>query len=465
MAVIHGKIAIIGAGISGLATAWRLQKLGYDVTLLEKESRTGGVIKSEWINGYLCEHAANEIQLKSEEMELMLQEIGLGEAICQENPNAKNRYIVKKGKLLKVPSGPFGFLLTPLFSVRGKFRLFLEPFIAPYKGDDESVAHFVKRRLGQDFLDYAIAPLVSGVCAGDPSRVSFRHQFPRLWVVEDTYGSLVGGMIRRMREHKKKGIKRYKYKLITFADGIEQLPKALSKHLDGKIHLNAEVTSIENDPWKISWKSNGKTFEERFDAVVSAIPAYAYPELPLPDKLHELLAELKGIEYAKLSTVITGIDQTQVAHKLDGFGFLASPKASCSTLGTIFSSSLFEGRAPKGKVHLVTFVGGCTKPKEALLSEENIQQIVRADLEQLLGVSGAFELFQRNTWEHALPQYNVGHSYYINTIEAAERRFKGFFLTGNFRGGAGVGDVILNASKTAYRVDEYLEQKENQPSS
>jgi oxygen-dependent protoporphyrinogen oxidase len=450
------KIAIIGAGISGLTAAWRLKNLGYDVTLLEKEKRTGGVIHSEVKEGFICEYAANEMQLKSYEMEQVLYDIGLKEEIIDSNKKASKRFIGKNRKVYEAPCGPISFITTGLFSLKGKLRLFWEPFAKRFTGEDESVADFAKRRFGQDFLDYAIGPLVSGVCSGDPAKVSFRHQFPRLWVIEDKFGSLTGGMFKRAKEMKRKGEKRYSYRLVTFKNGMETLPKKLTAKVKNCIHLNATVTEIQKDPWVVKWTSDRGSFEASFDAVVLATPAHAYPSLPLPDSLTETKKELSRIEYPPLCTYFMGFEKSQIKHKLDGFGFLVSQKDKASILGTIFNSTLFESTTPNSKANLVTFMGGSIRPDLATISNENARKLALEELDTYLGVTGEPIFEHRNVWEKALPQYHVGHQFFLDIINEAEKRNRGLYIIGNFRGGSGCGDVVLNASNIGYKIHDEL---------
>jgi oxygen-dependent protoporphyrinogen oxidase len=449
---------VIGAGISGLATAWWLQSGGHRVTVIEAESRPGGTIGTLRDSGYLIETGPNSTLETSPLIAQLLGETGTIAGRIYANPAAKNRYILRGGRLLALPLSPPAFLGTRLFSAGAKLGLLRELFVARSSPDsDETVAQFVRRRLGAEFLDYAINPFVAGVYAGDPERLSVRAAFPRLFEIEQQYGSLIRGQIQGARERKRSGeVSKQAAPMLSFADGMQTLTDGVAARM-ADLRLDTRATGIarRDAAWEVNAVGPQGGLTLRAKTVVLATPAAAAAQLMQPHAQSTSDA-LDAIPYPPVASVASAYARADVAHALDGFGFLVPKKEQRRILGTIFSSTLFGNRAPDGMVLLTTFVGGMRQPELAQLDETAIAALVQDELVSLLGVRAAPQRIWVNRWERAIPQYTLGHLDRVTAIDEAERALPGLFFCANYRGGISVADCIKSSRATADRIAQYL---------
>ncbi len=369
------KVAIIGAGISGLSTAFEIERLAgeaglaVEVTVFEREERTGGKIWSIKEEGYLCEWGPNGF-LDSKPMTLELcDHLGISKRLERSNDNARKRYIYSGGMLNRLPENGPMFLQSKLISWPGKIRLAQE-FFKPQRTDgvDETLADFARRRLGAEALDKLIGPMVSGIFAGNPETMSLQSCFPRIHELEQQYGGLLKAMIR-LGKQKKAEIKAGKQVasaagpggvLTSFVGGIQELTDATVAGLKGSVRIGHAVTGIK--PIEGGWElrlADGSNFDA--ELVVSAAPAHVLKELTwsLDGQLSELLA---GIPYAPMNVICFGYEREKIARDLDGFGYLIPKKEGCEILGTLWDSSIFPERAPEGHVLLRSMMGGATNP-------------------------------------------------------------------------------------------------------
>src|SRR3989337_523512 len=376
------KVLIIGGGISGLTAAYWLYKNGIDVTVLEKETRAGGSIRTVKDNGYLIECGPNSTLDLYKEADDLCESLGLSAEKIYGDEGAKNRYVIRDGRLRPLPMGPLKFLSTDLWTVKGKLRLMCEPFIRKFDDRrEESIAEFVIRRTGQEFLDYAIDPFVTGVFAGDPYQLSFKSCFPKMYALEKDHGGLVKGALFG---RKKKGEPKRKMRLFSFRDGLETLPAAIRmslgdrfiggwnvlsvKKTDSRFEVITESTSLASGPGRApssgtelnsvpkipspSGGGTGRGWVFTADTVVVATPAWATARLLQPMS-NIISAHLMQIKHVPIVIIFTGFDKTHIKHNLDGFGFLVPRKEArergYNILGSIWSSAIFHGPAPDGK--------------------------------------------------------------------------------------------------------------------
>jgi oxygen-dependent protoporphyrinogen oxidase len=456
---IDVDVLVLGAGISGLATAHGLQKRGATVELLESGPRAGGVIGTRHRNGALVEHGPNSALDTSPLINELIDGAGLREERTEASAVAATRFIVRDGRLVALPTSPGAFLTTRAFSPRAKWKLAREPFVPPAPAEaEESIADFVRRRLGSEFLDYAIDPFVAGVYAGDPERISVRAAFPRLHALEQKYGSLIKGQILGARERRKSGEKaKNAAGSFSFRGGMQSLTDALAAAV-GRIETGVTARRIErgtDGTWTVAGARGGDPVLRRARAVVLAVPAFEAAKL-LRELWPPATRGLAAIPYAAVASVATAYRRADVAHPLAGFGFLVPRKESRRILGSLFSSSMFEGRAPQGMVLLTTFVGGTRNPDLLAQSDGALGALVHEELAALVGASAPPQWIDLTRWTHAIPQYNLGHAERVRPLEDAERGQPGLFVCGSYRGGVSVGDCIKSAHATADAVSRFL---------
>jgi protoporphyrinogen/coproporphyrinogen III oxidase len=455
------KVVIIGAGITGLATAWWLQKAGVDVTVLEQEQAAGGTMRTVHDDGWLVEVGPNSALETTPLFKTLFDDLGLTPALSYADAVGNNRYIVRGGELHALPMSPGKFFSSRLWSSAGKFRLLKEPFIGR-ADEEETIAEFVERRLGREFLDYAINPFVAGVYAGNPEHLSVRAAFPKLYALEDKYGGLIKGMIKGARERRKRAEKaKDRARMFSFAGGMQMLPEALERALGSRLVTGVQIRTVNRNEasggvsYELYGTRNGESFACMADCVVTAIPAYAASELvaPMDASVAEMLTK---IYYPPVAEVFIGVKTQQITRALDGFGFLVPAKEERKILGTIWSSCLFPGRAPDGYAALTTFVGGSRQPAMTEKTDAELLAIVTDELTALMGLRGPASYSRITRWQRAIPQYNLGHLHRMEQLERFEKKHAGLFLTGNYRGGISVGDCVISSGKNSERILDYV---------
>jgi protoporphyrinogen/coproporphyrinogen III oxidase len=449
------SVAIIGAGITGLTAAFYLKRRGANVTVYEASARTGGVIQSARQNGFLAESGPNTILETSPKISELICDLNLESRRIYPSPEAKNRYVVRDKKPIAMPSSQAEFLTTKLFSARAKFALAREPFVPPRRdGVEESVAEFVLRRLNQEFLDRAIDPLIAGIYAGDPHKLSVKHAFPKLREAEQKHGSLLKGQLFGGSEQKSGEISRRNARMLSFDDGLQVLTDALAAQLGDSLKLNspvAKLTQVENG-WRIS-TSNRQT---GFDAIIFCGTAHKLAELKIESPAPFDFSAFSEIRHPPIASVVLGFRRDDVAHPLDGFGMLIPKIEGFKILGTIFSSSLFPNRAPENFVALTSYIGGERQPELASLPPGKLVELVCEDLRVLLGLRGQPIFTHHHFWPRAIPQYNVGHGRFKDLLNDIESKAHGLFFAGSFRDGVSLGNSIVSGGNIAERVEGFL---------
>jgi oxygen-dependent protoporphyrinogen oxidase len=447
------SIAVLGAGVTGLAAAYRLAARGHRVRVFERNARVGGAVGTEIADGWLVETGPNSLQ-ESPELGALIQELGLASERVEAGPLAKNRFLVKDGQPVAVPMSPPAFFKSKLFSRRAKLRLIAEMLMRPQtRESDVSLAEFVRDHFGQEILDRAVQPIVSGIYAGDPALLSVREAFPKLAELERTHGSLLRGMIAGAKQRRKSG-QAGPAKIISFRRGLQALPEALAARLpEGSVSLRTFVERVvPGARWRVSFRNERGQSEEEFDTVVSALPAPALAELEMGAEARRPLASLAAIDHPPVSSLFLGFRRDQVAHPLDGFGALVPALERRWVLGVLFSSSLFPNRAPEGHVALTVMTGGKLQPEVARLMTVDLLAIALADLRSLLGITGEPVFWRHNFWPRAIAQYNVGFSSHRRVMADCERAFPGFFIGGQARDGISVPDCLTSGLKLADRT-------------
>lgn len=469
------KIVIIGGGISGLAAAHRLLEHAaksdkpFDILLLEASPRLGGTIRTIRREGFMLEAGPDSfISEKPEALELS-KRIGLEKHLIETNETNRRSFIVRDSKLRPVPEGfqllaPtrfWPFVTTDIFSWMGKARMALDLLLPRRAGangsNDESLAQFVRRRLGREALERMAQPMVGGIYTADPERLSLRATMPRFLEMERANRSLLFGMWKRRRKvsaQERAGTSGARYSLfLSFDGGMEMLSERLTELLPEKsVRLNTKAETLAFDSSNREWKIRLHTGEIiDATAVCLALPSYAAAYI-LKGIDAQLATELDAIPYASTATINLAYKRDSIPHALDGFGFVVPFIERRATLACTFSSVKFSERAPEGCVLLRAFVGGALQPEMFALEEDRMIEEVRVDLRDLLGIEEAplFTLVQK--WPRSMAQYHLGHLERVERIRQRLESFPTLQVAGNAYEGAGIPDCIRSGEAAADEI-------------
>ena len=457
----HLPVVIIGAGISGLVCAHALRQSGVDALLVESSDRPGGLIRSEQRDGFLLELGPQSFTGTPQLLDLC-RDLGIEDQLLTTPPRAP-RYLLIEGELRQAPLSPPAFFTSWLFSARTKWSVLRDAFGRSIPPDaDESVAAFVRRKFSSELLDKLVGPFVSGIYAGDPEKLSLRASFPQLYEAERTSGSIIRGMIRAA---KSKPGPRQRPTLQTFRHGNETLITAVVSKLGTALRTESTVTEIrrvgsgEQPQYELALKTNSSQdrltprTEEKLTArsVVLATPTNSSVSL-LRAIQPDFAPVLECIGYAPVAVVSLGYSKAAIAHSLEGFGFLAPRSAGLRTLGAVWNSSLFPGRAPTGQVLLTSFVGGASDPAAVTLSPEQLTTLVHKEIAPLLHISQAPSFSSVTLYPRALPQYNLGHSQRLASLEKLRKQHAGLWFVGNYLRGPSIGACVEEALSVAGEI-------------
>lgn len=459
------RIAVIGGGISGLAAAHRVRELApqSQVVLFEAGSRLGGVLSTVHRDGFQVEQSADNFITTVPWGLDLCQRLGLTGQLVRTNASCRHTFVVRRGRLHRLPDGfmmmaptqLWPMAVTPILSPLGKLRAALEYFIPPRRDDgDESMAQFVRRRLGRETFDRLVEPLVSAVYAADMEKLSVKATLSRFREMEKEHGSLIRA-IRRQMKHKPDGKAesgaRYSM-FVTLSAGLSTLVEAIAARLPPEwIRLNSPIQQIERsgNVWRLSPAGAGQSLE--FDALIVAVPSYRARPLLAPIDA-ELASELGRIEYSGTAIVSLGYDLRQVGHRLDGMGAVVPSIENSPILACSFSSQKYPHRAPAGKTLLRVFVGGARRPDLAEMPDAELLPLVLAHLRPLLRIEGGPEFCDIAHWPRTMPQYHVGHQDLVARIEARLALLPGLKMAGSAFRGVGLPDCIHGGERAAEQI-------------
>lgn len=494
------RIVILGGGISGLATAFRIehafasQGLAPEIVVLEADSRPGGKIRTDKTQGYLCEWGPNGFLDNRPSTLELCRDLSVEDRLLPSNDAARKRFIVSKGRLHQVPESPAAFFRSNLLTIRGRLRIVGEYWArATPHGVDTSIYEFGTRRLGKEATEKLLDPMVSGIFAGDPQVMSLEACFPRIAQMEREHGSLIRAMMRLAKQRRQKGVtddssgpgegertgeeaplarsalsSRSRPRsgpagpggiLISFTDGLETIVARLAERLGRAVRTGCAALSVEDmrgrgrsaATYRIHYREAGREAFMDADAVVIALPAYAAKEVvrPLEPEVSALLGE---IPYAPLVVVGLGFRVSDLPQPPDGFGFLVPHQERRSILGSLWCSSIFPGRAPEGHVLTRSMVGGYRAGQALDLDDQELVRTVLDEYQALMGWRASPVYVNIIRHPQAIPLYTIGHLKRLERIEQVLGRHTGVYLTGNALRGVALNDCTREALAVARRV-------------
>ncbi len=470
------RIAIVGGGIAGLAAAHRLLELApaVSVTLFESSGRLGGALHTIERDGFLIEQGADSFITNVPWAVDLCRRLEIADQLTPTRDTDRRALVVRRGKLYAVPDG---FLLmapsrvwpiatTPILSLAGKLRLAWEYFVPPRTSDgDESLADFVRRRLGREVFDRLVQPLVAGIYTADPEKLSLAATLPRFIEMERNHGGLIRATRQARLASSNANIEdadtvdgqpatrvesgaRYSL-FVALRRGMSSLIAAIVARLPNDcVRLNTPVSRIDRTPNGFRVVVGPESNSMEFDRVIVTTPAPVVAQL-VRDMDASLANELAAIAYAGAAVVCTAYDRGQIAHRLDGFGFVVPAIERRKILSASFSSVKFSGRAPAGKTLIRTFVGGACQSEIAELPDSELEKLVAQELGELIGASGPPLFATIARWNKSMPQYHLGHLDRVARIEAKTAAIQGLCLAGNAYRGVGIPHAIHSGEQAA----------------
>lgn len=444
-------VLIIGGGISGLASAWWLARNGLSVEVWEAGRQPGGKIMSTRQDGYLTERAASMVLNFRSEIAELVREAGLESAKTARLPAAEaRRYLLHRGRLKALPMRMGAMVASPLWSLRGKLRLLAEPFIFSSSRDDETVSEFITRRLGHEILEKAMEPFVAGTLAADADQASAAAILPRLVALEQRYGSITAGVLinRVLRRRIASTTDTF-----SFNGGMGTLVETLAKTPGINLRSGhcAEELARDGNGWQATATApyGQRTVSACHVIVATPAPVAATLVASLDSELAELL---RGINYASLAVVHTGLARDAVGHPLDGTGFLASKGESAIMTGNMWMSTLFPDRAPPGKILLTSYLGGARAPQVECWDDERVVDEVLRTLCPLIDLKADPEMVRIDRHCKALPLYHGAYQARMQAISARLQHIPGLHLEANYRGGVSVRDRLACGHAVANHI-------------
>ena len=454
----HVPVLMVGAGISGLVCAYALRQSGVGVLVLESSSRPGGLIRSERRDGYLLELGPQSFTGTPPLLRLC-RDLKIESELLTAPPRAP-RFLLIDGQLKPAPLPPAAFFVSSLFSLHTKWSLLRDALgrTTPPEAD-ESIASFTRRKFTPELLDKLVGPFISGVYAGDPEKLSLRSAFPQLHEAERAYGSVIRGLLRASKSQPKSADAKQRPALQSFRDGNETLVRALAAALGSSLRTNAEVTSLQHggagrpqaSASVVTVKSAAGSESLVADHLVLATPPHITAKLlaTAPEKMENRLSE---IEFAPVAVVSLGYSQAAVGRSLDGFGFLIPRSACLRTLGVVWNSSLFPGRAPVGQALVTGFVGGATDPDAVTLPQGDLAALVHREIAPILRIHEEPVFSNVTAYSHALPQYTLGHLDRLTKPSEFGFPCSNLWLVGNYLRGPSIGACIEEALRVAAEI-------------
>ncbi|WP_276497555.1 protoporphyrinogen oxidase [Pontibacter litorisediminis] len=446
------RVAIIGAGISGLALAYYLQKLGIPYDLFEASSQVGGNIRTVKTGDYLLELGPNSIQF-SPEISDLVRELKLEQEVLPAAACSHQQYVLRDGTYRQLPLTPFSLLSDAYFSWKTRYRILQERSVPPAGHAYETVAEFFERRFGPGVLEYAVNPLISGIYAGDARKLLVRKALPQLKDMELEHGSVLKGLSQRRQLAER-------LQSFSFVEGMETLPQAIADKLIS-LHPEHRVVMVTRCEGKyiVSCATPTETDAEEYDLLVLALPAPKAADL-LHYTFPGMAAALQNVHYPPLAVVHTAYNRREVSNPLEGFGAMHPKAEDAFSVRSIWSSSVFSGRCRPHEVLFTTFVGGAQSEQHALTDQEGLLQQVHQELRELHGISADKPNFQyAHLWQQSVPQYDIHIEDAHEMAQALEA--EGMFIAANWHSGISVPNCVRAAKELSGKINSILRHAHN----
>lgn len=449
-------IVIIGAGLTGLSLAVQLKKRGISFALLEKSDRVGGQIRTFWEDGFVFESGPNTGSGASQEVIDLFNDLAPHCEIEFARKESEKRLIWKNGKFHALPSGLISGVTTPLFTFADKLRILGEPWRAKGTNPNETVAQLTARRLGKSFVDYAVDPFLSGIYAGDPHKLITRYALPKLYNLEQTYGSFIGGSIKKAKEAKDGQQPKVPKGIFSAKGGMENLSQAMMKFIGNDyIYLSAQDVQVqpqENETWKTTCQQDGKTITFTSKHLITTVGAYALPQV-LPFVPQADMANIANLKYAPIVQAAVGVKDTG-GLQFDAFGGLISSKDKEDLLGILFPSSCFDGRSPDTGTLFSFFMGGIRHADFIDLTDAQLEEKILKAFHRMLKFTPDKQpdLIRIFRHKYAIPQYELSSGERFQTIDRLEQQYSGLHIAGNLCDGIGMAHRIVQATQLGREI-------------
>jgi protoporphyrinogen/coproporphyrinogen III oxidase len=445
---------ILGGGLTGLTIAYYLVKAGFKIKLLEKNEKVGGVIRTIDEDGFVYETGPNSGVVGSIEAAELFDELKDKCKLEIANDESKDRWIWKNGKWHSLPAGIMPGIKTELFDFKDKLKLLAEPFVPKGSNPDETVAELVIRRLGKSFLNYAVDPFISGIYAGNPNKLITKYALPKLYNLEQNYGSFIGGAIKKKFEKQDPKLKKVTREVFSMELGLHNLVKALEQEI-GNVYIETSCNDLKIDltrkPYQVTYNQNGEHQQISSGLVISTVGGYALESI-LSGIDKQEISEIINLKYTKVVQAIIGYKNWS-GIQLRAFGGLVPSVEKRDILGILFISSLFKNRAPQNGALLSVFLGGERRPDIIEMSDDEIKKIVLNDISDMLKPNENIpELLKIFRYEKAIPQYEISSQIRFEQIENIENKYPGIILAGNIRNGIGMSDRIAQAKQVVAQI-------------
>lgn len=445
---MNKDIVIIGAGITGMTCAYELHRKGKNIQLLERQDRVGGQINTQKIGNFTFESGPNTGVVKYPEVVELFEQLGGACELETARESSKRRLIWKGNRFHALPSSLGSALKTPLFTWYDKFRILGEPWRKKGNDPNESIGSLAERRLGKSYVQYAVDPFLSGVYAGNPYKLPTRHAMPKLYILEQDYGSFIRGAIAKAKVPKTERERKATKKVFSAKGGFINLVKALANAIGNEnITTGAQGITVnpEGEGWIITYQKDGIQQQIHASKVITTCGAYSLPEM-LPFVDAETMKDLNNLYYAPVVQIGVGMEDCG-NNQWIAFGGLVPTLEQKQILGILFPSACFEGRCPEKGAAMAYFLGGSRHPEMLDKTDAELEKITNDYLVEMLKFPTGTKADTIKVFRHerAIPQYEASSDARLAAVEKLQKQYPTLRIAGNLRNGIGMGDRIKQA--------------------